>query len=588
MSQKTSKTTVETVLWSSFGRYKVGMNVSHNGSVWINTTGKNSEPGVGSDFLEVDNTKLVIFKNIDELRSNIHFLEDGNIVKVLGYYNVDDGGGGDFYWDATSTETDNGGTIIESNNTATGRFKRVFDSELDVKDFGAVLNSNTDQSTPIQNAINFCGINNVKLLFSGSDSAKEYQINNTVTFNFQGLTVEFVGDVYLKPVDENLIDAVVIGGVGVPSRMMLKKLKVDRRAYNGTTENVGFKFLECVQSSFIDFESRYSKYNTLSAPTFSAFAYNLFENMQNIGGFYNIKLSATAPGYSNENKFIGGRCFSTPDLNTHVVLEEYETNHNTFLSMSTEGAGEQSWLVRGGSNVILYPRTEGSWVNGSIVLDTTSGGNTVKTTRYDGDVTDLNYPDGRNQIESYYNGTQIVTAINGESSLKAVRLGASGDNPASLVHDITSTTGNDYLNEWMHTRETEDSFVWKSLRQSGNILRSFLKTSGNLGVRAVEIFNSAWNFKPLVIGTYHFWINAGQLMTKASAPTSASDGIIIPEVAESVNIGFNNSANIINTSKKYKGKMVWDNSTQRPVFANGASATDVWRYSDGTIAYTPV
>ena len=54
MSQKTSKTTVETVLWSSFGRYKVGMNVSYNGSVWVNTTGKNSEPGVGSDFLVVD------------------------------------------------------------------------------------------------------------------------------------------------------------------------------------------------------------------------------------------------------------------------------------------------------------------------------------------------------------------------------------------------------------------------------------------------------------------------------------------------------------------------------------------------------
>ena len=66
MSQKTSKTTVETVLWSSFGRYKVGTNVSYNGSVWINTTGKNSEPGVGSDFLITD----VSFKSLITKKDN--------------------------------------------------------------------------------------------------------------------------------------------------------------------------------------------------------------------------------------------------------------------------------------------------------------------------------------------------------------------------------------------------------------------------------------------------------------------------------------------------------------------------------------
>lgn len=50
MSQQTSRTTVDSVVWSSFGRYSVGINVSHNGGVWVNTTGKNSEPGVGSDW----------------------------------------------------------------------------------------------------------------------------------------------------------------------------------------------------------------------------------------------------------------------------------------------------------------------------------------------------------------------------------------------------------------------------------------------------------------------------------------------------------------------------------------------------------
>lgn len=53
MSLQKIKTTVDAPLWSDFGRYKVGMNVTHNGNVWINTTGRNSEPGVGSDWLRV-------------------------------------------------------------------------------------------------------------------------------------------------------------------------------------------------------------------------------------------------------------------------------------------------------------------------------------------------------------------------------------------------------------------------------------------------------------------------------------------------------------------------------------------------------
>ncbi len=53
MSQLTAKTTVDSVAWSAKRRYKVGMNVSHAGGVWVNTTGKNSEPGVGSDWLSL-------------------------------------------------------------------------------------------------------------------------------------------------------------------------------------------------------------------------------------------------------------------------------------------------------------------------------------------------------------------------------------------------------------------------------------------------------------------------------------------------------------------------------------------------------
>jgi hypothetical protein len=57
---------------------------------------------------------------------------------VLGYHAPGDGGGGEFYWDASSSETDNGGTIIVPvSNPATGRWKRLVDGPLSVKWFGA-------------------------------------------------------------------------------------------------------------------------------------------------------------------------------------------------------------------------------------------------------------------------------------------------------------------------------------------------------------------------------------------------------------------------------------------------------------------
>jgi len=70
---------------------------------------------------------------ISDLRANAGSLTN-NFSNLLGYYVIGDGGGGDFYWDSASTETDNGGTIIGS--FSMGRWKRLFSSVLDVKWFG--------------------------------------------------------------------------------------------------------------------------------------------------------------------------------------------------------------------------------------------------------------------------------------------------------------------------------------------------------------------------------------------------------------------------------------------------------------------
>ena len=72
---------------------------------------------------------------------------------VHGYHDPGDGGGGSFYWDATSVETDDSGTVIKSTIPGAGRWKRTFSGALNVKWFGAKGDSSADDTAAIRDAI---------------------------------------------------------------------------------------------------------------------------------------------------------------------------------------------------------------------------------------------------------------------------------------------------------------------------------------------------------------------------------------------------------------------------------------------------
>lgn len=114
------------------------------------------EPNVGGNgrWLRISTftTSRQIFTDISTLK-NASGQADLEYVSVLGYLTSGDGGGGDFFWDSSSTVTANGGTIIESNITATGRWIRPVANDFNVKHFGATGDGVTDDFIPIENAV---------------------------------------------------------------------------------------------------------------------------------------------------------------------------------------------------------------------------------------------------------------------------------------------------------------------------------------------------------------------------------------------------------------------------------------------------
>ena len=162
-----------------------------------------------------------------------------NAAKTLGYYSAGDGGGNSFYWDSTSTATDNAGTVIKPTAVSgAGRWLAVDTSHITPEIFGA-KGDGSEVSLKMQAAANYCASNSLKLYLKPESSyyvATPLVVNCNVDGNFSSI----LGQVITSASDVILRDFKVVSPV--PGFALSISGQLNNRLVNVQLINMEFNF----------------------------------------------------------------------------------------------------------------------------------------------------------------------------------------------------------------------------------------------------------------------------------------------------------------------------------------------------------
>ena len=136
------------------------------------------------------------FDTVADMKSATNLVE-GSYARTLGYYAVGDGGASTYY-------IDNIGTADEGSIIAVGDLKAhlMYEEQLNIKQFGAVGDGITDDSSAIDMALAFGGDTATKIVFNTNESYKvsgRHFFNSNTDIDLQGATI--LGGIWLCNAD---------------------------------------------------------------------------------------------------------------------------------------------------------------------------------------------------------------------------------------------------------------------------------------------------------------------------------------------------------------------------------------------------
>jgi len=304
-------------------------------------------------------TQVQSFDNIAALR-----LRSGtttaNAAKTLGYYSAGDGGANSFYWDGTSTATDNSGTVIKPTSVSgAGRWLATNPELTTLLQWGAFADGTiTDDSAKINAYLTYMALNGWKATGVG-----DYRIDSKITIKGNADFSEMNLNVYGSPAvavevstgsSANPTDHIIGLNVLLPKTVINKDkvglgwgTSIGVRAVNLYSSNVTTGI---IQGFGVGFQ-----------PTAYGSVGNVY-NTYTIGFLENNKINLditpqTSTSWVNENLFIGGRLSHNSGEGVAVTgvrqirlsKSTLVVNNNVFIKPSIEGNVPEYHVECGGS-----------------------------------------------------------------------------------------------------------------------------------------------------------------------------------------------------------------------------------------------
>jgi hypothetical protein len=329
-----------------------------------------------------NNSRRYTFDSLAGLRLlSGQMLKNNETVDISGHTTEGDGGGGNFFWDAASTATDDNGTIVKLADTTTGRFIRSDQTRISVKDFGAsTAGTAAANSTAIQAAINYCETvaasgNSITLTQDGDmlfDSTLTVQVSAPT--GGRSVNLDFRGRLHYTGVDTQ--PAIVIGETAKILSNTFINLELVNDNQSDWTEAAGVG-IRIFNAHVCEIHIRKSTGFTVGVECVgsgSGFVHNNVFLLDIINNKYGVDLKPESSGWVNENTFYGGKFFVNTGVNATIArygvrlgrTGEFICNNNVFYHPSTElnstdtGAGLTFGYAfeNAAMNHILQPRSE--------------------------------------------------------------------------------------------------------------------------------------------------------------------------------------------------------------------------------------
>ena len=117
---------------------------------------------------------------------------EGEVIRMLGYAANGDGGGGEWFWSASSTAADNTGTIVDPSAAGDGRWLRLFSGPVNVKWFGAKGDGTTDDTAAFHAAITIVAANGGGQVDCPCGRGERYAVNLVIA-NQRGVHLNGTG-----------------------------------------------------------------------------------------------------------------------------------------------------------------------------------------------------------------------------------------------------------------------------------------------------------------------------------------------------------------------------------------------------------